>query len=189
MNTVAWQVCSANLESDDVNRRLGSALRRRISYRVNTVALVSHNLNNKIRPTGHFLLRPLSHQKKLNHRPHLNYKHHPDSHHTMRVNIILLSIFILYSAFLLSTPTDPKMKKIRVNIAPAVGVQDREIHVDIRFDAHRDNIVGKTVDECIEHNCHAAQEVLKTQGVRGRWRANMAILDRVVDYYTKDGEK
>lgn len=77
------------------------------------------------------------------------------------------------------------MKKVRVNIAPAIGIQDREIHVDIRFDVDQDIKVGKTVDECIQHNCRAAHEILKSHGVRGTWRANISILDRVVDYYTK----
>ena len=103
----------------------------------------------------------------------------------MQVSIILLTFIILYSAFLLDPPTEPKMKKVRVNIAPAVGIQDREIHVDIRFDVEQDIKSGKTVDECIQNNCQAAHEILRSQGIRGTWRANISILDRVVDYYTK----
>ncbi len=103
----------------------------------------------------------------------------------MEIRAIIITLLILYSAVLIAPATGPKMKKIRVNIAPTVGIPAGEVYVDIRFDADRTMNVGKSVDECIQQNCQSVQDTLKGHGIRGTWRANIAVLDRVMDYYTK----
>jgi hypothetical protein len=103
----------------------------------------------------------------------------------MEIRVVILTLLILYSAIAIAPLTESKMKKVRVNIAPSIGVHDRELYVDIRLDADRTAYVGKSLDECIQHNCQSVQEALRGQGVRGSWRANVAVLDRVMDFYTK----
>jgi hypothetical protein len=93
--------------------------------------------------------------------------------------ILLIVLIIVAAEF-------PKMKKVRINIAPKVGIQDREVLVDIRFDADnriRNDVSNDSLLECVNYNCAKAQETLKDQGFKGTWRANIAILDRVMDFY------
>lgn len=90
---------------------------------------------------------------------------------------LLLLVLLILADF-------PKMKKVRIDIAPKMGIQDREVHVDIRFDAdNRLQVNDDSLLECVNYNCAKAQKELKDQGLTGVWRANVAILDRVIDFY------
>ncbi len=94
------------------------------------------------------------------------------------------TLCVLLFLVLLVLADFPKMKKVRIDIAPKMGIQDREVHVDIRFDAdNRLQINDDSLLECVNYNCAKAQEELKEQGLTGVWRANIAILDRVVEFY------
>lgn len=113
----------------------------------------------------------------------------------------ILTLFILYSAITLALLPESKMKKVRVNIAPKLGIKDRDVYIDVRFDA--DNKIGITqslsqhsltsgkgfqieseaISECIERNCHSVQEALGKEGITGRWRANISIMDRIIEHY------
>lgn len=75
------------------------------------------------------------------------------------------------------------MKKVRVNIAPKLGIKDRDVYVDVRFDADNKISITEALSECIQRNCQAVQEALKDQEVNGRWRANVSVMDRILDHY------
>ncbi len=93
------------------------------------------------------------------------------------------------------------MKKIRVDIAPRFGIKDRELYVEVRFDADNKlsimealgqhsltsgkglQIQSEALAECIQRNCQAVQDALKHEGVTGRWRANVSIMDRILEHY------
>lgn len=75
------------------------------------------------------------------------------------------------------------MKKVRLNIAPKLGIKDRDVYVDVRFDADNKISVTEALSECIQRNCQAVQETLKEQEVSGRWRANVSVMDRILDHY------
>jgi hypothetical protein len=93
----------------------------------------------------------------------------------------ILALLILYSAVLLAPP---KMKKVRVNIAPKLGIKDRDVYVDVRFDADNKISINDALSECIQRNCQAVQEVLgKEEGLTGRWRANISVMDRILEHY------
>ena len=102
------------------------------------------------------------------------------SRYTLCVLLFLVLLVLLVLADF------PKMKKVRIDIAPKFGVQDREVHVDIRFDADnrlRNDVNDESLLDCVNYNCAMAQAALKDQGLKGVWRANVAILDRVVEFY------
>jgi hypothetical protein len=99
-----------------------------------------------------------------------------------RTYVCILLCFILVAA--LAPP--PTMKKVRIDIAPNLGVKDREVHVDIRFDADnqiRAEVSEDSLVECVNYNCVQAKERLKEEGFTSAWRANKVILDRITDYY------
>jgi len=75
------------------------------------------------------------------------------------------------------------MKKVRVNIAPKLGIKDRDLYVDIRFDVDNKISINEALSECIQRNCQAIQEALKEQEVNGRWRANISVMERILDHY------
>ena len=92
----------------------------------------------------------------------------------------ILALLILYCAVLFAPV---KMKKVRVNIAPKLGIKDRDVYVDVRFDADNKISITEALSECIQRNCQAVQEALKDQEVNGRWRANVSVMDRILDHY------
>ena len=76
------------------------------------------------------------------------------------------------------------MKKVRVNIAPKLGIKDRDVYIDVRFDADNKISVNDALSECIQRNCKNVQETLsKEEGVNGRWRANISVMDRILEHY------
>ena len=99
-----------------------------------------------------------------------------------RTYVCILLCFILVAAI---TPP-PKMKKVRIDIAPKLGIKDREVHVDIRFDADnqiRADMYEDSLVECVNYNCVQATERLYEEGFVTAWLANRVILDRITDYY------
>lgn len=90
--------------------------------------------------------------------------------------LALIALFIL-----ICYREDPeKMKKMRINIAPTIGIKE-EFYVDVRFDKN-DSI---DIMECIENNCVNIQKRIQEDapGVSGRWRVNTRVIDLVYDHY------
>ena len=100
----------------------------------------------------------------------------PNPAHRMKIlSSLLLALYIIIEY------SDLEMKKVKVNIAPSLGIKE-EFYVDIRFD--RDEF--DTLLDCIQANCqNIHNKIMSTypDGISGSWRINSRILNMVYDHY------